>query len=130
MNHFETATRLKLRFDSAKGKLTTEDLWDLPMTTGAVNLNDIAKQLHAELNKSKFSLTKTEKKDLITEIKFDIVKWVFDVRTEELAEAADAKERAEKRQLLVDAIADKEVEELVGDKSSKELRKELKKLNK
>ena len=130
MEHFETATRLKLRFDSSKGKLTTEDLWDLPMTTGAVNLNDIAKQLHEELNKSKFSLAKTEKKDIITEIKFDIVKHVFDTKAEELREAADDRARAEKKQLLVDAIADKEVSELIDGKSSKDLKRELKKLSK
>ena len=48
---FEKATRRKLRFTSAAGLLSTEDLWDLPLTsaTGKANLDDIAKALNRRL---------------------------------------------------------------------------------
>ena len=50
VNIFEQASRNKLRFDTnIKGVISTEDLWDLPLTsdTGRVNLDDIAKALYA-----------------------------------------------------------------------------------
>ena len=48
---FEQASRLKLRFTTARGSLSVEDLWDLPLTstTGKPNLDDIAKSLNREL---------------------------------------------------------------------------------
>ena len=128
MNIFEIAARNKIRFSTVRGTISTEDLFDLPMTVGAVSLDSIAKELHEELNKSNFSLVTTEKKDEILETKFQIVKYVFNLKTEELAATAEEKERAEKRALLMDAIESKEVEELIDGKSVKELRKELKKM--
>ena len=49
MNIFEMATRKKIRFNSPQGDLSTEDLWDLPLSSkvnGKANLDDIAKDLH------------------------------------------------------------------------------------
>ena len=50
MDIFEQASRLKLRFPSPLGTLSTEDLWHLPLTstTGKANLNDIGKALNYE----------------------------------------------------------------------------------
>ena len=47
---FEKATRLKLRFETVRGYVTTEDLWDIPLS--AVNgfcLDTIAKNLNKKL---------------------------------------------------------------------------------
>jgi len=64
MSLFETASKNKLRFSSIKGNLTTEDLWDLPLTSksGRICLDNIAKQLYKELKDSteeSFVLPKT-----------------------------------------------------------------------
>ncbi len=127
-NIFEAASIGKIRFETTRGLITTEDLWDLPMTRGVVNLNDIAKKLHEELSKSNFSLSKTTKKDRVVELKFEIVKHIFDIKAEEVEAEKAAAAKAEKREVLLNAIADKEVEELVDGKSAKELKKELKNL--
>jgi DNA gyrase/topoisomerase IV subunit A len=125
---FKEATRTKLRFTTSKGKVTTEDLWDLPMTVGAVNLNDIAKALHDELGKSKFSLGETAKKDLVTELKFNIVKCVFDTKTKEIEDRENIALKKEQKEKIIDALADKEADELKG-MSKKDLKKQLKKLS-
>ena len=52
MNIFEQATRAKLRFSTPNGMVSTEDLWDLPLTSlnsKRANLDDIARTLDAEL---------------------------------------------------------------------------------
>jgi hypothetical protein len=115
---FEKATRQKLRFDSSKGQLTVEDLWDLPLTsaTGKVNLDDVARTLHRQLkNDDNVSFVKVEQKsDETVQLKFDIVKHIIDVRLAENATANVLRSNAEKKQNLLAIIAQKESETLMG----------------
>jgi len=47
---FEKATREKFRYPSAKGLLTTEQLWELPLTAkSGFSLDDVARAVNAEL---------------------------------------------------------------------------------
>lgn len=57
MEIFERAARLKLRFETKKGQLSAEDLWDLPLssTTERTNLNSIAISLHQKLKDTPIS---------------------------------------------------------------------------
>lgn len=119
---FEQASRLKLRFKTPKGILTTEDVWDLTLE----QLDQLAKNLNKDLkeqSEESFIKTKTSaNKEL--ELKFEIVKHIITVR---MAEAEKIKERAEKRkkkQHLLELIAQKENEAL-SSKSLDDLRKEL-----
>jgi hypothetical protein len=48
-NLFLVASRSKFRFNTASGTITTEDLWDLPLSSGKANLDDIAKALNKQL---------------------------------------------------------------------------------
>jgi hypothetical protein len=42
---FEKATMKKLRFDTAKGSLSVEQIWELPFTSASgVSLDDLAKK--------------------------------------------------------------------------------------
>ena len=55
MNIFEEATRSKLRFDSLAGKLSVEQIWDLPLKEkkGVVdNLDRIAIATNKQLQES------------------------------------------------------------------------------
>lgn len=122
---FEKASRLKLRFDSAKGLLTVEDLWDLPLTsnTGKANLDDIARDLHRLLKEAdEVSFVKPAQGSTESDqLAFDVVKHIIDVRVAERDAAAQKAERAEKKQQILAMIAQKENEAL-GSTSLEELR--------
>ena len=125
---FEQLTRTKARFATARGMISTEDLWDLPLTSvNGVSLDGIAKDLHETLGESTFSLTKSTKKDEETELKFEAVKYIFAVKTEEAKDARKATANKAEKAKLVDALAIKEGEELAG-KSTKELKRAIKAL--
>lgn len=104
-NIFEDATRSALRFQTAKGLLSTEDMWTLKLE----ELDPIALQLDkslAETSKSfittKTSLTKE------TQLKFDVVKHIIDVKLAEKAEKANAKVKAEKKAQLLELLSKKQ----------------------
>lgn len=113
---FENATRNKLRFETIKGQLSVEDLWDLPLmsSAGRVNLDDIARSLHKQLkNDDDVSFVVTAKKsDATVQLKFDIVKHIIDVKMAENKAAAEEHNRADKKQKLLAIIADRENEAL------------------
>lgn len=122
-NLFERASRAKIRFDTAKGHLSVEDLWDLPLSsTNRVNLDDIARGLHRQLKDDDVSfVTNVKPGGDDTRLAFDVVKHVIDVRVAERNLAADAKDRAHRKQQILEIIARKEQGDLEG-KSMDELR--------
>ncbi len=124
-NIFEAASIGKIRFETTRGLITTEDLWDLPLTAGMVNLDNVAKAVNKRLRETEESFVVTTKKDKLLELKLDVVKHVIAVKLEEVKDAKEAAKRAEKKEILSEAIAIKEVSELVDGKSVKELKKEL-----
>lgn len=115
---FQKASREKLRFDTGKGQLSVEDLWDLPLTstTGRPNLDSIAQELNKQLKTSDtVSFVNPSKKTNNTvQLKFDIVKHVIDVRLAENTAQLQAKEKAEKKEKLRKLINAKEEEDLQG----------------
>lgn len=128
MELFALATKKKYRFDTVKGQLTVEDLWDLPLTsdTGKPNLDDIAKALYKEIKagEDEISFVKTTaNKNTAYETaknKLDIVKHIIDVKQAEAEAAQKAKVAKEKRQRILALLAQKEDEELTS-KSREEL---------
>ena len=111
---FLKASRLKLRFDSPKGQLTVEDLWDIPLTsnTGKANLNDIARDLYNKVKVDVVSFVEPAKPNNIDELRFEIVKHVISVRVAERDAAAKAQMVAEQKQQIMSLIKQKEVEQL------------------
>lgn len=106
---FEQASRMKLRFDTDKGSLSAEDLWDLPLTSsvGRLSLDEIALGLHAELKGSAEVVSFVDdaaKADSVVQLRFDVVKHIIDVRKKENAEALAAKERQATKQKLMAAL--------------------------
>ncbi len=129
---FEKATRMKLRFETPKGQLDVEDLWNLPLTSnmGKANLDDVARLLHKQLKSGdNISFVEKDKKsDETIQLKFDIVKHIIDVRLTESEAAKNARLRAEQKQQLLALIAEKEGDTLKG-LSLEELRKKVAELD-
>lgn len=105
MTIFEKATREKFRYPSVKGLLTTEQLWELPLTAkSGFSLDDVAKAVNAELkaiDTESFVATETNPAKATLETKLEVVKHVIAVRLadDQAAKAAAAK-KLEKEKLL------------------------------
>lgn len=123
---FEKASRMKLRFNTQRGVLSVEDLWDLPL----IQLDNIAIALNKKLQESKTeSFIKTRTKDTTElELKFNIAKHIIDVKLQEQEDRLLESEKKAKRQKILDLMAKKQDAELEG-KSLEELAKELEALN-
>lgn len=117
INIFEQVTRAALRFESPQGSLTVEDLWRLPLTAAKsrANLDDIARDLHRQLKVDETSISFVKPAPTNgnnTQLAFDVVKHIIDVRMAENEVAATARANAEKKQQLLGLIAQKEFNQL------------------
>lgn len=86
---FEKASRMKLRFETKKGDVNVEDLWDISLTSKAgFSLDEVAKNLYREIKENEeesFVVKKTSKNEIL-ELKFNIVKHIIDVKMQEKEE--------------------------------------------
>lgn len=115
---YKELLRKKERFQTTKGNLSLEQLWDLT----ANELNDLAVALDSayEASGKKSYITTRSVKDKTTKQKFDVVIDILNTKLEEAAEAVARKERKEKNAKILAIIADKEDESLKG-KTKKQL---------
>lgn len=123
---FEKAARMKLRFDSAKGPLSVEHLWELPLTSvQGVSLDGIAVDLHRQMKNDNISFVNPEQQtNARLQLKFDVVRHIIEVRLAEKKAADEAHNRSERKQKLLGIIARKEDAALEGQ-PLEELRKLL-----
>jgi len=130
---FEIAARKKLRFPSALGALTVEQLWDLPLVVKsghrgpAADLNSVAIAINSELKSiSSESFVEVKPNPRLGELQtgLEIVKRIIAVKQEEAKAAKDAAERAEKRRKLLEALGDKE-DEAIKSLSREDILKQL-----
>ncbi|MDX1532587.1 MAG: hypothetical protein R3230_00050 [Nitrosopumilaceae archaeon] len=122
-NMFEQASRLKLRF----GQYNVEDLWDIPLTSKTkVNLDVIARGLNKEIkesNEESFVVQRSSaNKEL--QLKFDLVKYIIDVRLAENKAKEDALKEKQRKDKIRELIAKKQDESL-EEKSIDELKQML-----
>lgn len=110
MDNFEKASRLKLRFETAKGELWVEDLWDLPLRGNGTSLNSLAKNLNRKLKdegEEDFVSPSTRANEVLG-LQFDLVKHVIEIRLAEAEAAAQVREKKEKKQKLLEIISRKQ----------------------
>jgi hypothetical protein len=121
---YKQASKLKLRFNTTKGILSVEQLWDLSLP----QLDDLAVSLESQHKNSKaksFLATKTSK-DKTIKLQFDIVLDILNTKVEEANNASKALSDKEHNQKILAQIAINNDKELEG-KSNEELEKMLKK---
>ncbi|BCH33181.1 hypothetical protein MesoLjLc_51110 [Mesorhizobium sp. L-8-10] len=131
MNIFELASRKKFRFQSGKGELTSEQLWDLPLTGGSANLDTIARAVNTELKgvtEESFVVVKPDPRKPELEAKLEIVKHIIAVKVKAAEDAKSASERADKRRKLVEALASKE-DQALANMSKEDILKQLAELD-
>lgn len=118
MENFKLASQKKLRFQTNKGLLSVEQLWDLSLE----DLDALAVSLeieHKESGKKSF-LVKTSVKDKTAKLRFDIVLDVLNTKVEEMQTAQEVAEIKEHNKKIITLISEKQEESLKG-KSIKQL---------
>lgn len=123
MENYKEASRQKLRFQTSKGLLSSEQLWDLSLT----DLDTLAVSLQEsyENSKGKSFLEKRTTKDKTLKLQFDIVLDVLQTKAAEVEAAQTERENKEHNQKILELIKEKQDDSLKG-KSIKELEKMLK----
>lgn len=129
MNMFERAARAKLRFASSVGDLTTEQLWDLPLTAKGEkpDLDKITREVHRELkdrDEVSFVDEKPDARKIELELRFEILKHVIEAKKAEKAAAEKRAENAVRRQKLLEALSAKDAA-AIGAMSEEDIKREL-----
>lgn len=112
-NLFEAASKMKLRFSSNKGMITTEDLWDLSLA----DLDEIARETYKRVRDDMDHVSfvrPASKVDSTDLLRLDILKRVIEVKMEERDAAEKAVLQNAKKQRILNIMAEKEDENLKG----------------
>lgn len=114
---FEKASRKKLRFETSRGNISAEDLWDLPFTSfNGDSLDSLARKISKAIreNETDSFVEEVSAKDSILELKLEILKRVIAVRLAERAAAEKEVETKAKKEKIIAVIAEKEDDSLKG----------------
>lgn len=121
MNIYEIVSKLRpvVRFDSPRGPLTAEDLWDLPLSStraNVPNLDDVAKetsrQLKATAGEESFVNPTINKDADVLNLKLDVLKHIIAVKQFENATKVTEAAAREQRQKLLELLDAKKDERL------------------
>ena len=128
MNIFEQATRQALRFSSNRGDLSTEQLWDLPLTSRqGFDLDSVAKEVNQRLKsvtEESFVVKTTNPEKDSLELKLEVLKHIIAAKQAEADARRNAAERAAERQKLYDILAEKQ-DSALKDLSVEDIQKRL-----
>lgn len=118
MENYKLATQQKLRFQTNKGLLSTEQLWDLPLD----ELDTLAVSLEIEHKQSakKSFLVKTSEKDKTAKLRFDVTLDILNTKVEEMEALQEAAEIKAHNTKILTLISEKQDDSLKG-KSIKQL---------
>lgn len=121
MNIIEQAVKMKLRFDTNRGQLSVEQIYDLPLNTrnNTEGLKDLARQLNSII-KAEDDLFESTTANKINKLRFDIVMQIIAERQAEAAKLVERKSLESQLEQFTeilnakknDAMKDLSVEEL------------------
>jgi hypothetical protein len=112
---FEIATREKYRFPSLKGKLTVEDLWDLPLTSrNGVNLDAIAQEINTRVKESanESFVIKATKPNQRLKNKLEILKHIIEYRLNEKDQVEKNYLKKQQKEKIMGLIEEKKDQDL------------------
>lgn len=126
---FEIATREKLKFDSDKGDLDVEQVWDLPVET----LDEMYWKYESTLEKTERTLLQTRKtsktiKEKRVRIKMAILEHIISVKEDEAKKAKESRIIKALRDKLIGIKAEKQ-DEIYRNMTPEQLDEELSKLD-
>lgn len=112
MNIFAIATRHKIRFPSAVGQLTLEQVWDLPLESPkGASLDGVGRQVLRELRAfGEESLIDRgdSKAKQAAELKVEVVRFIIEAKQADIREAEAKVKREQRKKQLLSALARKE----------------------
>lgn len=116
MDNFKKASQLKLRFNTDRGALTTEQLWDLTLAQLTFLIRAIKKVLKQTENDDDLAfLVETSQTDPENQLRFEIAKDIYISKKAEKDEAqaiAISKEREQKILAIIARKQDSELEQM------------------
>lgn len=117
MDLFNIAARKKYRFESNKGQLDSEQLWDLPLTSAkGFDLDTVAKTINRELKaqtEDSFVTPTNSARTTELENKLAIVVYIIGVKQAENEAARNAAAKIAERKRLVEILEIRNQEELL-----------------
>lgn len=117
-NLFLRASREGFRYPSVKGSITTEQLWDLPLTSkNGFSLDDVAKAVNHELKttaEESFVETASNPRRGLLTAQLEVVKAVITTKQAENLERANKAARQAERARLLEVLDTKKDDELKG----------------
>lgn len=135
MSIFENASRMKYRYDTSVGKITTEDLWDLPLRSrgGKPSLDGVAMSLAKYISESKEVTSFVDDSApnsslLYAKNRLEVVKAVISYKKDAEEKAAKKEENTLMKERLLQAL-DKKGQDAIDNMSEEEIQKKLKELS-
>lgn len=127
---YKTALKEKYLYKTNRGHISTEDLFDLPLTgNNGFNLDKVAQNIAADIEQDgKQSFVSTNTVNPTNERKLEIVKDVIADKLAEQAAKLASKEKAEKKRKLLEILSRKQDESLEA-KTEAEILAELQALD-
>ncbi len=126
MELFEKASKNKLRFETVRGTVSTEDLWDIPLKAkDNFDLDTIAISIAKKIKESEeLTFVGATSSSSVNEFKLDILKHIIKIKIEENELKKVTLEKKEKEKKLLEILSRKK-DQALENKSVEELETEL-----
>lgn len=126
---FQQATRNKWRWNTPKGALSVEQLWELPLTTqvkGNLDLDGVAQATNKELKESAGPsfVKKTNAAEALLQKKLDLVVEIINIKMAEVERAQEMLAKQHRKAELLAALQSKQAAALL-QMSEADIQREL-----